>query len=173
MWRWIKIPKAVALLAFLLPWMSVSCSKNTLVSATGWGLTTGTFTSQLPASRAPSGGDWNLWLVIALVAIVAGLLVAFLRRDRISAAISLGTSAAALLFIWLGTSRYTKSAVLEQASKTSVGIDLKKTAAAMINVNWHYGFWLAVGALIVSAAMAAIVFSGKDVALGGPASRNP
>jgi hypothetical protein len=117
MWRWIKVPKAVALLAFLLPWMSVSCSNNKLVSATGFGLTTGEFTSELPG-RVPAAGEWNLYLVIAIVAIAAGLIVAFLRRGRVTAGLSLGTSAAALLFIWLGTSRYTKTAVLEQASKS-------------------------------------------------------
>ena len=169
MWHWIKVPKAVALLAFLLPWMSVSCSNNKLVSATGFGLTMGKFTSELPG-RAPSGGDWNPYLVIAIVAIVAALILAFVRRGRVTAGLSLGTTLGALLFIWLGTSRYTKTAVLEQASKTrGAGVaDMEQAAAAMINVNWHYGYWLAVGALVAAGAMAALVFSGKDAAFAEP-----
>ena len=169
MWRWIKVPKAIALLAFLLPWMSVSCSNKQLVSATGYGLTVGKFTSQLPGNRAPSGGDWNLLLVIAIAAILAGLIIAFLRRTRASAALSLATSAIALLFLWLGTSRYTKSALLEQASKSRGAGDLEQAAASMISVNWHYGFWLAVAALIAAGATAALVFSGRDTDFDGPA----
>lgn len=169
MWRWIKVPKAVALLAFLLPWMSVSCSNNQLVSATGLGLTMGKFTSELPG-RAPSTGEWNLYLVIAIAAIVIGLVTAFLRRGRVAAGLSLSTTAAALLFIWLGTSRYTKSAVLEQASKTrATGVsEMEQAAAAMIHVHWHYGYWLAVGALLAAGGMAALVFSGKDAVLAEP-----
>lgn len=168
MWRWIKIPKAVALLAFLLPWMSVSCSKNTVVSATGFGLTFGKFTSNLP-NDALSNGNWNLWLVIALAAIVAGLVVAFLRRSKIGAALSLATTGAALAFLGLGMSRYTKTALLEQGSRTPgvAGSEMGQAAAAMIHVNWHYGLWLAVAALILAGIMAALVFSGRDVDVGG------
>ncbi|MCD2323932.1 hypothetical protein LQ953_07890 [Sphingomonas sp. IC-56] len=163
MWRWIKIPKAVALLAFLLPWMSVSCSNNTLVSATGFGLAAGKFTSELPG-RTPATGEWNLYLVIAITALVMGLVIAFLRRGRTTAGLSLTTTAAALLFIWLGTSRYTKAAVLEQASKTRATAvsEVEQAAASMINVNWHYGYWLALAALLAAAAIAALVLSGKD-----------
>lgn len=165
MWRWIKIPKAVALIAFLLPWMSVSCSNNRLVSATGLGLTAGKFSSELPG-RVPATGEWNLYLVVAIAAILAGLVIAFLRRSRTTASLSLGTSAAALLFIWLGTSRYTKAAVLKQASKRQADMivsQLEQTAASMININWHYGYWLALTALLAAAAMAALVISGKDI----------
>jgi hypothetical protein len=169
MWRWIKVPKAIALLAFLLPWMSVSCSNNQLVSATGFGLTIGKFTSQLPGNRTPSGGDWNLLLVVAIAAIVAGLIIAFLRRGK--TALSLTTSATALLFLWLGTSRYTKSALLEQAAKSRGTSEIEQAAAAMINVHWHYGFWLAVAALVIAGAMAALVYSGRDAYFAGPASR--
>ncbi|MBB5708880.1 hypothetical protein [Sphingomonas xinjiangensis] len=118
----------------------------------------------------PTTSDWNLWLVIALAMVAVGLLVVFLRRSKITAALSLGSSAAALAFIWLGTSRYSKAALLEQASRGRGGeaSGLEHTAAAMISVNWHYGLWLAVGALIAAAAMAALVFSGKDVELAGP-----
>ncbi|UYY58720.1 hypothetical protein [Sphingomonas sp. S2-65] len=141
------------------------------MSATGFGLTIGKFTSQLPGNRTPSGGDWNLLLVVAIAAIVAGLIIAFLRRDKTSAALSFGTSATALLFLWLGTSRYTKSALLEQAAKSRGTSEIEQAAAAMINVHWHYGFWLAVAALVIAGAMAALVYSGRDADFAGPASR--
>jgi hypothetical protein len=35
----------------------------------------------------------------------------------------------------------------------------------MININWHYGYWLAIGALLAAGAIAALVLSGKDTEL--------
>ena len=50
MWKWIKIPKAIALLAFLLPWMTVSCQNQPLAKASGIGLAFGHVTTMGQAS---------------------------------------------------------------------------------------------------------------------------
>jgi len=176
MWKWIKVPKGIALLAFILPWMTVSCSGTKLISATGFDLAFGKFTSNLPVDSAvtTSGVQHNLLLILAMLVIAAGLLLSFLRRGKSSALLVAGTSAAGFGLIWLGTSRYSKSAVLAEASKRREGIDLfgiagrvDRTINATIQVDWHFGFYLALLALLTAAAMALLVFSGRD---GTPSS---
>ncbi|MET0309443.1 MAG: hypothetical protein ABW023_12105 [Sphingomonas sp.] len=169
MWKWIKVPKGIALLAFFLPWMTVSCSGNEMISATGFGLAFGKFTTDLPADNAltASGAQTNLLLILALVAIVVGLLLAFLPRGKTSTALLAATSIAGIALIWLGTSRYSKSAVLAEAAKHrgrttrlldfASGID--RSAANLIQVHWHPGLYLAVAALVATAIMALISYN--------------
>lgn len=179
MWQWIKVPKAVALLAFLLPWMSVSCSGTKLVSATGYGLALGQFTSELPqqAGNGPGDGQISVWLIAAAVVIAIGLAISFGRR--FAAMGVLATSAVAFVLILIGTSRFSKSALMAEAAKKSGAAsqidatnpfagadnpfgDPARTAAAMIQVEWHFGYWLALGALAIAALMAWLVMGGRD-----------
>jgi len=126
MWKWIRIPKGIALLAFLLPWMTVSCSDQKLVEASGFGLAFGRVTAMGQASQ-----------------------------------LVLGTSVAALLLIIVGTWRYSKDTILAEAAKNDGGA-MDQAALAMIQVNWHFGYWLALLSLIAAAAMAWLVMSGKE-----------
>jgi len=163
MWKWIRIPKAVALLAFFLPWMTVSCSGQKLVSATGIGLTFGKFTSNLPTGQgAPAGGSVDIWLVLALVAIAVGLWLTFARQDRNGARAVIATSAAAIVLIWLGTSRFGKSAILAEAAKRGSSGPFDQSAGALIQVDWHFGFWMSLAALASAGVMAWLIYSGRD-----------
>ncbi|MBW8295893.1 hypothetical protein [Sphingopyxis sp.] len=160
MWKWIRIPKGIALLAFLLPWMTVSCSDQKLVEASGFGLAFGRVTAMGQASQASDGASMNIWLILALLAIAGGLFLLF-TKGREAAKPVLGTSVAALLLIIVGTWRYSKDTILAEAAKNDGGA-MDQAALAMIQVNWHFGYWLALLALIVGAAMAWLVMSGKE-----------
>jgi hypothetical protein len=160
MWKWIRIPKGIALLAFLLPWMTVSCSDQKLVEASGFGLAFGRVTAMGQASQASDGASMNIWLILALLAIAGGLFLLF-TKGREAAKPVLGTSVAALLLIIVGTWRYSKDTILAEAAKNDGGA-IDQAALAMIQVNWHFGYWLALLALIVGAAMAWLVMSGKE-----------
>ena len=48
----------------------------------------------------------------------------------------------------------------EWDARKAAGMD--QAALAMIQVNWHFGYWLALLALIAAAAMAWLVMSGKE-----------
>ncbi|WP_188237463.1 hypothetical protein [Sphingopyxis sp. LK2115] len=161
MWKWIRIPKGIALVAFLLPWMTISCSEQKLAEATGFGLAFGHVTTMGRAASAGDGAAMNLWLILALLAIAAGLFLLF-ARGREAARLVLGTSVAALVLIFLGTWRYSKDAIMAEAAKNGGGGDMDRAAMAMIQVNWEIGYWLALFALIAAAAMAWIVMSGKE-----------
>lgn len=166
MWNWIKVPKGVALLAFLLPWMSISCSNQKIVSATGFGMAFGRFKSQLPVrgSETPDG-DVNLWLILALLAITIGLVAALRSAERRSALIVMATSFAALVLIWVGTARYSKSHIAAEVAQRNGGNGFSRmdeAALAMIQVDWHIGYWLTMMALVASAAMSWLVYSGRE-----------
>lgn len=160
MWKWIRIPKGIALLAFVLPWMTVSCSDQKLVEASGFGLAFGRVTAMGQASQASDGAAMNVWLILSLLAIGGGLFLLF-TKGREAAKLVLGTSIAALLLIIVGTWRYSKDVILAEAAKNEGGA-MDQAALAMIQVNWHLGYWLALLALFAAAAMAWLVMSGKE-----------
>jgi len=164
MWKWIKVPKGIALLAFLLPWLTVSCQNQPLAKASGIGLAFGHVTTMGEASGR--SGEVNLWLVLAILAIIGGLVLAFMR-DRGAAKISLATSVAAFLLIWIGTGRYSKSALLAEAGRQQGGGDdfgasMGNAMMSAIQINWHFGYYLCLLALVVAAVMAGLVMTGRD-----------
>jgi phosphoglycerol transferase MdoB-like AlkP superfamily enzyme len=161
MWKWIRIPKGIALLAFLLPWMTVSCSNQKLVEASGFGLAFGRVTAMGQASQASDGATLNYWLILALLAIAGGLVLLFIK-GREAAKLVLGTSVAALVLIFVGTYRYSKDAITAEAAKNGSNGNMDQAALAMIQVNWEIGYWLALIALIAAAVMAWLVMSGKE-----------
>jgi multisubunit Na+/H+ antiporter MnhC subunit len=166
MWKWIRIPKGIALLAFILPWMTVSCSGTKMVSATGFGLAFGQFTSELPNNNtAHDGGPGaNIWLILAIVAILVGLFFAFRRNTRESARNLMITSGVALVLILVGTMRYSKSTMLaEAASKNpSANHEMDQAVLAAIRIDWQFGYWLAILALIAAGVMAWLAYSGRE-----------
>ncbi len=166
MWKWIKIPKGVALLAFFLPWMTVSCSGTPIVKGNGFQLAFGQLSTMGPASG--ESGNMNVWLIIALLAIVGGLALAVLR-DRGSAKFSLGSSALALVLVLIGTMQYSKSAILARAPKKTADASnpfssdsMDQAAAGMIQIDWHFGYYLVLLSLIVACVMAFLVMTNRD-----------
>lgn len=162
MWKWIRIPKGIALLAFLLPWMTVSCSGQTLVEASGFGLAFGRVSAMGQAARQTGDGvSLNFWLILALLAIAGGLALLFLK-GREAAKLVLGTSVAAVVLIFVGTWRYSKDAITAEAAKDGSNGNLDQAALAMIQVHWEIGYWLALLSLVAAAVMAWLVMSGKE-----------
>lgn len=166
MWKWIRIPKGIALAAFLLPWMTVSCSGTKMVTATGFGLTFGQFTSEIPNNNTMGNGGpgSNIWLILAIVAIAIGLFLAFRESTRENARNLIVTSGAAVLLIFVGTMRYTKSAMLAQAASQnpSANHSMDQAVMAAIQIDWQFGYWLALLALIAAGVMAWLTYSGRD-----------
>lgn len=163
MWKWIRVPKGIALLAFLLPWMTVSCSNQTLVEASGFGLAFGRVTAMGQASQASDGASLNLWLILALLAIATGLILLFLKGREVAKPV-LGTSVTAIALILVGTYRYSEDAIMAEAAKDGANGSMDRAALAMIEVHWEIGYWLALLSLIAAAVMAWLVLSGRDAA---------
>lgn len=180
MWRFVKIPKAVALLAFLLPWLTVSCSGTKIAEASGWELVLGKMHPVIAGATEKAGagsGHLNYFLIAAVIVIVAGLVLSFMAR-RPGAVGVIVTSVAAIVLIFAGTSQYSSQRIADEISKQSGGAagagrnnpfamggsspgvtggpsdrDMGAAAASMIQMTWQIGYWLALAALIASAVM--------------------
>lgn len=163
MWKWIKIPKIGALVAFFMPWLTVSCSGMQVASATGWQLAFGGYShaASEAASKAPSSGGGNGWLLLAILLIIAGIWITFLKPSKQRSFRAAIASGVALVFIWIGTARYSTSALIAEAQKSSGGGfsgSLDQAGAAMIQFRWEVGYWLTVFGLIAATVMATIVY---------------
>ena len=162
MWGWVKIPKGIALAAFFLPWVTVSCSQRKLISASGWQLATGRVSFFGDAAQANNNHP-NLYIVLALIAVIAGLVLSFGPARR--ALSTLVTSLVALLFIWLGTRGLTGQSIAERAAEQRHET-LDEAVASVIRVEWQWGYWLANVALIAAAILAWMAMTGRRVSLG-------
>lgn len=161
MWSWIKIPKGIALAAFFLPWVTVSCSQQKMISASGWQLATGRVSFFGDAAQANNAHP-NLYIALALVAVIAGLVLSFGPARR--ALGTLATSLVALLLIWLGTRDLTGQSIAERAAEQRHET-LDAAVASVIRVEWQWGYWLTNLALIVAAVLAWMAMTGRRVSM--------
>ncbi|WP_419808700.1 hypothetical protein [Sphingomonas sp.] len=170
MWQWVKACKGVALVAFFLPWMTVSCTSTELMRASGWDLAIGKpklspELAQLAGDRAmQSDAHLSVWLLLALAAIVVGLIVAF-RPARTGAPVVVATSIAAVVLGWVGTQRLSTEAIAKASARGGRTTGLDRAMAAQIHVDWQFGVWLCLLALIAAAVLAAMSLSRRSGAL--------
>jgi hypothetical protein len=169
MWKWIKVPKIGALAAFFMPWLTVSCSGTPLATATGWQLAFGSYSSQAVGVPLPTAGPhMNLWLALAMLVIIAGIWAACISESKQSCLKVMATSAAALILIWLGTGRYSQSALMAEASNGNSGGfsgTIDRAALMMIQFTWDIGFWIAVTGLMAAGIMAFLTYSSDGAML--------
>jgi len=161
MWRYVKIPKAIALLAFLLPWTTVSCSNTKVAEANGWELVLGRIRPVMQAaSDAPAHADkLNIYLAAAVALIVVGLVLSLLRKRM--AALVVATSLGALALVWAGAQQYTPQR-LADAAKRGGEANMDDVAASVIHVDWQIGYWIALIALAIAAVLAFLAIRDPD-----------
>jgi len=149
--------KLIALLLFLLPWVTVSCADQTLVSMSGYDLATGAVTAHNPltgqTSRPPGSGAPDLPVLIAAALIVAALVLSFVAR-RAAAMASLAALAVAAALI-----AYTVLVRLPEKARESISEYRPEAAAGppmidqaqilrLIRVETSAGFWLTLAAIV-------------------------
>ncbi|MES2046423.1 MAG: hypothetical protein V4475_21330 [Pseudomonadota bacterium] len=161
MWSWIKIPKGIALAAFFLPWVTVSCSQQKLISASGWQLATGRVSFFGDAAQANNNHP-NIYIALALISVIAGLVLSFGPARR--TLWTLATSLAGLLLIWLGTRDLTGQSIAQRAAEQRHET-LDAAVASVIRVEWQWGYWLTNIALIVAAVLAWMAMTGRRVSV--------
>lgn len=153
-----RIAKVLALLLFVLPWVTVSCADQTLVSMTGLDLATG----HVSMAAAPMGGPSmtaptqhpDLFVVLGAVLILLGLVATFVLKGSKGAMV--GAAGAALAFLSLaygvlveivGKARADAST---SAAGGGAGGPSPEQIAAMIKVDIQIGFYLCLVALAVA-----------------------
>lgn len=156
-----RIAKVVALLLFVLPWVTVSCADQTLVSMTGVDLATGHITMGAnpmggSSTAVPAAHSGDLFVILGAVLILAGLAVTFVLKGS-KGAMAAG-ACAALAAVSLAYTVLVKIPGTARADATSsagggAGGPSPEQIAEMIKVNIQIGFYLCLAALI-----AAVVF---------------
>lgn len=190
MLNFIRIAKVVALLAFVLPWVAVSCQGVDLATASGVDLIQGKLnanpeaTQQLGAqfgelgdASVESSGNtettelgMNYFALATAVVIALGLALTFIGAAKTAARNAVITSllAAALSYgaIWQ-FKEAVKSESAEQdapASDDPFGGQMAGMGQDMINgmLQERYGYWIVLGALIVAAGAGALGLAGSN-----------
>jgi MFS superfamily sulfate permease-like transporter len=160
--RFAQIARVVALLAFLLPWVTVSCAGQQVASVSGLRLATGMVTVRNPMTGAleSHSGTPNMAVLIAAVAIVLALLVGFVRMGRSGVLARAGLSgAAALLSIYavlVDIPRQLDAGMQQRqipGGENDFGSSLADSMAHVIRVDAAIGLWIALLALIAACAL--------------------
>jgi hypothetical protein len=149
--------KVVALLPFLLPWVTVSCAEQTLVSLSGMDLATGSVTVTNPMtgeSASPAGsGESDLPVLIAAILIAAALAASFLLRGRLAAMVSTAALAVAAALISYSVLLRIPERARESATADSAQGISEAQIADLIRVDVAVGFWLTLAALVGAIAL--------------------
>ncbi len=176
-----RIAKIVAVVGFFLPWVLVSCSNQTLFSATGVDLAMGSVNIHNPMNGAVEhhNGHADVPILLAMMAIAIGLVGTFLLARRDAARLMLGTSLAALLLSFAGVQaahdpQRLKSG-LGEAGQSDGG--LGDAALAMVKVENRFGYYLTLLGLTAAAGFSFAALYGvgtlrtRASELGGQAGR--
>lgn len=149
-----RIAKVVALLLFLLPWVTVSCAEQTLITMTGVDLATGRVTMTNPmtgvSENPPGAGESDMLVIVGALLILLSLGATFLLGRRTGALAAMaGSAAAAAALAYTVLVRVPDSA---RAGATAGGTGANQgmsdaQIAEMIRVNIEIGFWLVLAAL--------------------------
>ena len=149
--------KLVALLFFLLPWVTVSCADQTLVSMTGLDLATGSVTAHNPltgqTSRPPGSDAPDIPVLVAAVLIVVALGLSFVARRAAAMGSMTALAAAAALIAYTVLVRLPERAregIAEQRTEAIAGPQMIDQAQLLrlIRVETAAGFWLTLAALL-------------------------
>jgi hypothetical protein len=151
--------KAVALLLFFLPWVTVSCAGQELASMSGYDLAMGSVTVTNPmtgASETPPGaGERDLPVIVAALLIAGALALTFVLGRSLGGLVAAAASAGAAALIAY-TVFMRLPARLHQGSAPSgdaadAGIN-QQQIAEMIRIDQAIGFWLVLAALAAAVA---------------------
>ena len=142
--------KAIALLLFLVPWVTVSCG-GTEVSMTGYELATGATGGSTGGAPASGGRDADVWVIAAAALILGGLALSFvLPRARAALLAALAAIGAATLIAVTVLVRLPD----QLGDRPTPGEAMNaQQADELIRVQPEIGFWLVMAALIAAAAL--------------------
>lgn len=161
--------KGVALLLFLIPWVTVSCGGTEIASMSGLDLATGSFDVRNPmtgeAAAPPADGRGGDMGVIAAAALIAGALALtfVLGRSIATLIASAGSAVAAGLIGYTVLARIPADVRTDPMTGSAGGgggggspADMGMNAqqmADMIRVEPTTGFWLVMAALVAAVAL--------------------
>ena len=151
--RFGRIARTIALLGFLLPWVTVSCAGQTIASVSGVRLATGVVTIRNPMSGAieTHAGTANWAVLLTALAIVLALLVSFVPARRTAALLGLALSAAAatlaIYAVMIDVPEQLAAGFRDRGDGGELGTSLAQSVDHAIRVESGGGFWITLLAL--------------------------
>jgi hypothetical protein len=146
-----RAAKIVAIVGFLLPWVTYSCAGQPVATLSGVDLAIGQFALRDPANGAieHQSSAPNIWLILALITIALGLAVGFLVNGsntvRLMLASSLGAFALSIAGMVAAHDRD------QPQASTSSGQKFDQAAIAGVGIDNRYGFYISLVALAAAA----------------------
>ena len=146
--------KLLALLFFLLPWVTVSCADQTLISMSGVDLATGSVTAHNPLTgetrTPPEGASPDLPVLISALLIAAALVTGFILSRSQAAMVAIAApAAAAALITYTVLVKIPARVHAGAAAEASLGVD-RMRVSDIIRVETAPGFWLTLAALLAA-----------------------
>src|SRR4029453_14943923 len=146
--------KLLALLFFLLPWVTVSCADQTLISMSGVDLATGSVTAHNPLTGEtrppPEGASPHLPVLISALLIAAALVTGFVLSRGQAALVSIAAPAtAAALITYTVLVKIPARVHAGAAAEASLGVD-RMQVSDKIRVETAPGFWLTLAVLLAA-----------------------
>ena len=159
----------LALLFFVLPWITVSCADQTLVSMSGLDLAQGSVTMHNPmtgeTTSPPGGGEAEIPVLVGGILVALALLLSFILKGRIGTMASMASLAAAAAAISYSVLYKIPRQAREDAAQQgapptggegTTGFD-QAQIAEMIRVQTEIGFWLTLAAIVAAIVLAWMV----------------
>jgi hypothetical protein len=145
--------KALALLAFLMPWVAVSCSGQHVADLSGLDLILGTATTTDPMTGDRRTGEFYpvLWVALAAAAGVAGLVLSFVLKNSNGPKALAAAAVAAGILVFAGVNSI-ESEVRREASKSGGGrFGADAAVVSMLRFEEQTGYWLSLLAFLGAA----------------------
>jgi hypothetical protein len=147
-----RFGKMIALLGFVLPWVTISCAGQTLASIDGVSLVTGNIRMRNPMTGAVErhSGSPEALVLLCLFAIGLGLLLSFIlprRKAAVAAIISCGSAVLfALIELYIRIPGELRTS-MARGRPGRFDQPLDRSMERMIGINPGSGFWITVLAL--------------------------
>lgn len=185
-----RVAKGLALLFFLLPWVTVSCGTQPLMSVKGVSMMTGNMMMTDPMTgEATSRGDGaNIFVLAAFVILAALLVLGFVWKNRaalVTGLVGCLASIASLIFGVVVTGQMqmaeARAELDKQAGASPSGTDefskgldqMGRDMANQIHINYEIGYWLTLIAIAAAAYFYWAMMKGKGNLSKGSAATPP
>jgi hypothetical protein len=143
-----RVAKLIALLGFFLPWLLVSCAGEPIGRLTGIDLATGGLTTT-------SHADPNYWVGLSLAAVIAGIIVSFVLRDRAAFVGMAFAAIIALVASAIGVANVSAKVVGDQPGRS-------QPSNAVGWVDLQYGYVITVAGLVAAIGASGMALSRRE-----------
>jgi hypothetical protein len=151
-----RIARTVALLGFLLPWITISCAGQTIASVSGVRLATGVVTIRNPVSGAieTHAGTANWAMLLSALAILVALALSFLPARRMAGFLGLLLSAAAAILatyaVMIDVPEQLAAGLRDRTDSGDFGRSLTHSVENAIHIDSGSGYWVTLIALVIA-----------------------